>query len=266
MVLVEPSHPGNIGAVARSMKTMGLYDLVLVRPKKFPHCEASRRAAGADSVLQAATVVDDLSTAIEDCTLVLGTSVRDREVAWPTVDPRQAAEKILAHLESVDDGRSVTGSPSQVQAAVLFGRENSGLSNEELDRCQAQIRISANSEYSSLNLASAVQIISYELRMRALQIDASKVLPMAINEVAEDSEQSPFELRQASASLAQREGHLAQLQKTLIDLEFVKTNPPTMLMRKLTRLYNKAELTVEEIQILRGILSAVRTLMAKSSK
>jgi tRNA (cytidine32/uridine32-2'-O)-methyltransferase len=266
VVLVEPSHPGNIGAVARSMKTMGLNNLVLVRPKKFPHCEASRRAAGADSVLQAATVVGDLSTAIEDCTLVLGTSVRDREVAWPTVDPRQAAEKILAHLECLGDGQSVTASPDQVQAAVLFGRENSGLSNEELDRCQAQIRISANSEYSSLNLASAVQIISYELRMRALQIDASNVLPMTVNEAAENRQQSPFELRQAGASLAQREGHLAQLQKTLIDLEFVKTNPPTMLMRKLTRLYNKAELTVEEIQILRGILSAVQTLMAKNSK
>ncbi|MFT7528253.1 MAG: tRNA C32,U32 (ribose-2'-O)-methylase TrmJ, partial [Arenicella sp.] len=132
--------------------------------------------------------------------------------------------------------------------------------------CQAQIRISANSEYSSLNLASAVQIISYELRMRALQIDASNVLPMTVNEAAENRQQSPFELRQAGASLAQREGHLAQLQKTLIDLEFVKTNPPTMLMRKLTRLYNKAELTVEEIQILRGILSAVQTLMAKNSK
>jgi TrmH family RNA methyltransferase len=266
VVLVEPSHPGNIGAVARSMKTMGLNNLVLVRPKKFPHCEASRRAAGADSVLQAATVVGDLSTAIEDCTLVLGTSVRDREVAWPTVDPRQAAEKILAHLECLGDGQSVTASPDQVQAAVLFGRENSGLSNEELDLCQAQIRISANSEYSSLNLASAVQIISYELRMRALQIDASNVLPMTVNEAAENRQQSPFELRQAGASLAQREGHLAQLQKTLIDLEFVKTNPPTMLMRKLTRLYNKAELTVEEIQILRGILSAVQTLMAKNSK
>jgi tRNA (cytidine32/uridine32-2'-O)-methyltransferase len=266
VVLVEPSHPGNIGAVARSMKTMGLNNLVLVRPKKFPHCEASRRAAGADSVLQAATVVDDLSTAIEGCTLVLGTSVRDREVAWPTVDPRQAAEKILTHLESLFDGQSVTASPNQVQAAVLFGRESSGLSNKELDRCQAQIRISANSEYSSLNLASAVQIISYELRMRSLQIDASKVLPMAINEAAENREQSPFDLRQASASLAQREGHLAQLQKTLIDIEFVKTNPPKMLMRKLTRLYSKAELTIEEIQILRGILSAVQTLIIKISK
>jgi TrmH family RNA methyltransferase len=263
VVLVEPSHPGNIGAVARSMKTMGLLNLVLVRPKKFPHCEASRRAAGADSVLLAATVVDDLSIAIGDCTLVLGTSVRDREVAWPTVDPRQAAEKIFAHL---DDRASEVATPNVPGAAILFGRENSGLSNEELDRCQAQIRISANSEYSSLNLASAVQIISYELRMRALQVDASAASRMAIEETAENKVQSPFELRQASASLAQREGHLAQLQKTLIDLEFVKTNPPTMLMRKLTRLYNKSELTVEEIQILRGILSAVQTLMGKSLK
>lgn len=266
VVLVEPSHPGNIGAVARSMKTMGLHNLVLVRPKKFPHCEATKRAAGADSVLQAAKVVDDLSTAIGSCTLVLGTSVRDREVAWPTLDPRQAAEKLFSHIDDMGDKQGETESANQGQVAVLFGRESSGLANEELDRCQAQIRISANSEYSSLNLASAVQIISYELRMRALQTDASTTSRIANEETDENNQQSPFELRQASASVAQREGYLAQLEKTLIDLEFVKTNPPTMLMRKLTRLYNKAELSVEEIQILRGILSAVQALIGKITK
>ena len=266
VVLVEPSHPGNIGAVARSMKTMGLHNLVLVRPKKFPHCEATKRAAGADSVLQAAKVVDDLSTAIGSCTLVLGTSVRDREVAWPTLDPRQAAEKLFSHIDDMGDKQGETESANQGQVAILFGRESSGLANEELDRCQAQIRISANSEYSSLNLASAVQIISYELRMRALQTDASTTSRIANEETDENNQQSPFELRQANASVAQREGYLAQLEKTLIDLEFVKTNPPTMLMRKLTRLYNKAELSVEEIQILRGILSAVQALIGKITK
>lgn len=266
VVLVEPSHPGNIGAVARSMKTMGLHNLVLVRPKKFPHCEATKRAASAESVLLAAEIVDDLSTAIDDCTLVLGTSVRDREVAWPTLDPRQAAEKILSHLEQMSDKQSRTESANHGQVAILFGRESSGLANEELDRCQAQIRISANSEYSSLNLASAVQIISYELRMSALQIEAASGSLIAVAKTIENAPQSPFELRQGSASVAQREGYLTQLEKTLIDLEFVKTNPPTMLMRKLTRLYNKAELSVEEIQILRGILSAVQTLIVKGRK
>jgi tRNA (cytidine32/uridine32-2'-O)-methyltransferase len=238
IVLVEPTHPGNIGAVARSMKTMGLETLVLVNPKKFPHYEASKRAAGAESVLQTACVVPTLDDAIADCSLVLGTSVRDREVSWPTVTPHQAAQQMATHWF---DNRS--------SVAILFGRESSGLTNAELDRCRMQIRIPANPDYSSLNLASAVQIITYELRMQWLVGQPGPI----------QSEQAKrhIEKRWRPASKEQQADHIQHLQNTLESLDFIKSKPPTLLMRKLIRLYNKADLTIEEIQILRGILSAV---------
>lgn len=251
IVLVEPTHPGNVGAAARAVKTMGLDRLVLVNPKKFPHTEATKRAAGAASVLQSAEVVENVSSAVADCTLVLGTSVRDRDVSWPTATPDIAAAKAIRHIESNDDH----------QLAILFGRESSGLTNDELELCQQQIRIPANPDYSSLNLASAVQIVCYELRMAARRgmaarrASASEITPVAV---------TPAQLRQSTASRAQLEGHLAHLQQALESLEFMKAKPPTMLMRKLTRLYNKAELTVEEVQILRGILAAIEDRETRS--
>lgn len=244
VVLVEPSHPGNIGAVARSMKTMGLTQLVLVNPRKFPHIEASARAAGADDVLEQALVVSTITEAIADRTLVLGTSVRDRQVSWPTVNPRQAADVVFGHIQEL---------PTEHKVAILFGRENSGLSNEELDLCQQQINIPANKDYSSLNLASAVQIIMYELRMRALSLEKADA-----QQQAKAKALTPIEKRRQRATKEQLDGHFKHLEETLDKLSFIKSGPSTMLMRKLTRLYNKAELTVEEIQILRGILSAVQ--------
>jgi len=241
IVLVEPTHPGNIGSVARAMKTMGLTRLVLVNPKKFPHFEASKLAAGAESVLDSADVVTSVSDVVESATLVLGTSVRDREVAWPTQNPRHTALNVLTHLNQYQNA----------DVAILFGRESSGLTNEELDLCHAQIRIDANPEYSSLNLASAVQIMAYELRMCALQ-DVTEAQSEAVLEA------TGAELRQQAATKAQCEGHIQHLQSTLEALDFIKAKPPTVLMRKLTRLYNKAELSVEEIQILRGILTATQ--------
>ncbi len=237
IVLVEPTHPGNIGSVARAMKTMGLTRLVLVNPKKFPHYEATKLAAGAESVLLDAQVVASAEEAISDCTMVLGTSVRDRDVSWPTFDPRTTARNIGEHLAKSSDA---------YQVAVLFGRESSGLTNSEMDLCQAQIRIDANHDYSSLNLASAVQIIAYELRMQFLA-----------EPVARPSAQTAAQQREQAATKAQKDGYLQHLQSTLTALDFIKVKPPTVLMRKLTRLYNKADLSVEEIQILRGILSAV---------
>lgn len=247
IVLVEPSHPGNIGSVARAMKTMGLSKLVLVNPKKFPHVEATKLAAGADSVLLQAEVVATTQEAIGDCTMVLGTSVRDREVTWPTFDPRQTAALIGDHLLS---------EPGKHQVAVLFGRESSGLTNAEMDLCQSQIRISANPEYSSLNLASAVQIIAYELRMQAnMDLEGLSVKTPASNE---EELLSPAEKRQQAATKSQKEGHLEHLQNTLESLDFIKVKPPTVLMRKITRLFSKADLSVEEIQIMRGIYSAMQ--------
>ncbi|MBT8114274.1 MAG: RNA methyltransferase [Arenicella sp.] len=246
IVLVEPTHPGNIGAVARAVKTMGLQRLVLVNPKKFPHYEASKRAAGAESVLQTAVLTDDIQSAIADCTLVLGTSVRDREVSWPTLTPNQAAADVMGHLRQ----------NTVHQVAILFGRESSGLTNGELALCQQQISIPANPQYSSLNLAAAVQIVCYELRMAA----------HAESEQADGQKRSlsTAELRRAAATKQQLEGHLQHLQQTLESLDFIKSKPPTMLMRKLTRLYNKAQLTVEEVQILRGILTAIQDRETRS--
>jgi len=242
VVLVEPTHPGNIGAVARSMKTMGLGNLFLVNPKKFPHYEATKRSAGAESVLNDAQVVTCLDEAIGDCTLVLGTSVRDREVTWPTYDPNVTAQRVMEHFNSSDDIENA-------KVAILFGRESSGLTNEEMDVCHSQIRIPANDIYSSLNLASAVQIITYELRMRFLNENDSP-------EIVEKKSTSLDE-RQQLATVEQQQGYINHLQEVLERIDFIKTKPPTLLMRKLTRLYNKSQLTVEEIQILRGILSAV---------
>ncbi len=251
IVLLEPTHPGNIGAVARSMKTMGLSQLVLVKPKKFPHPEASKRAASAADVLDTARVVDDVHSAIEDCTLVMGTSVRDREVTWPTKDPRLAAEAVLSHVAPrVDEGKQ--------QTAILFGRESSGMTNDEMDLCGSQIRIPANAEYSSLNLASAVQIIAYEIRVAALQQQPKRSNDEEI-EVG-----TPAQQRRNAATFAQRAGHLEHLQITLEELDFIKSKPSTVLMRKLTRLYNKAELNIEEVQILRGILSAMQSKLIRS--
>ncbi len=250
VVLVEPSHPGNIGAVARAMKTMGLYDLVLVNPRKFPHVEAVARSAGAEDVLQKAVVAEDLKSVLADCSLVLGTSVRARQVSWPISNPKQAAKKIMTHLAQEGENK----------VAILFGRENSGLSNDELDLCQRQISIASNEEYSSLNLAAAVQIISYELRMHFLQLDDSQ------KDAVQKEPRTTLEKRQQSATKEQLDGHFEHLEETLRMLSFIRTGPSTMLMRKLTRLYNKAELTIEEIQILRGILTAVQDHLPEQAK
>ena len=256
IVLVEPSHPGNIGSVARAMKTMGLSNLVLVNPKKFPHIEATKLAAGAESVLLDANVMTSTREAVADCTMVLGTSVRDREVTWPTFDPRQTASIAAEHL---------VGASSAHQVAVLFGRESSGLTNAEMDLCQSQIRISANSEYSSLNLASAVQIIAYEMRMQSNAVSAGLLMSdESIGSAVDESiNVTPAQMRQQAATKQQLDGHFEHLQHTLELLDFIKSKPSTVLMRKLTRLYSKADLSVEEIQILRGIYSAMQSKMGQ---
>ena len=241
VVLVEPTHPGNIGAVARAMKVMGLSDLCLVKPAKFPHYEADKRSAGADDVLLNARVVDDIETALADRSLVIGTSVREREVTWPTKYPKQAADFVL---------KASLSNPELTRTAILFGRESSGLKNAELDLCDFQIIIPANPHYSSLNLGSAVQIICYELRQAALTQDGS--------DATVSKALTPAQQRQLPADKQMREQHIEHLHAVLDSLDFIKSKPPTMLLRKLTRLYNKADLSVEEVHILRGILTAVQ--------
>lgn len=225
IVLVETTHPGNIGAAARAMKNMGLTRLSLVKPQRYPNADATARAAGADDVLASAVICASLDEALAGCSVVFGASARPRSISWPQLDPRQAAVRALAAV--------ATG-----EVAFVFGREHSGLSNQELDRCNYLLTIPTNPEFASLNVAAAVQVISYELRMAGR--DASPAAPSEPMASAED-----------------RERFYRHLEQVLLDLEFLDPNNPKHLMRRLRRLFNRVELDCNEINILRGILTAV---------
>ena len=226
IVLVEPSHPGNIGAAARAMKNMGLSQLVLVNPEKFPHMEATVRASGADNLLKNAEVVTCLNDALADCQLAFGTSARTRALPWPLYTPRESAELIAG--------------ASDQKIAIVFGRECSGLTNEELGLCQYHIHIPVEEDFSSLNLASAVLLVAYELRISCLK-PRSKVLER-------DSE---------LASLGQLNGLSEHCREVMIKLGMLNPNQPKKLIMRIQRLLNRSELEVNELNILRGFLSAV---------
>lgn len=229
IVLVETSHPGNIGAAARAMKVMGLSRLVLVRPKTFPSAEATARASGADDVLQGAQVADDLDTALAGCVLVLGTSARLRSLRWPQLDPRQAGDKVWTTAGTGD-------------VAVVFGREQSGLSNPELERCHYLLHIPSNPDYGSLNVASAVQLVVYEIRMASLSTEGSAP------ELGGGKEW---------ATVDEVNGFLGHLEHTLEAIGFLDPDNPRWMMRRMRRLFGRAHLYRDEVHILRGILSAV---------
>jgi len=226
-VLFEPTHPGNIGSVARAMKTMGFRDLVLVNPPEEWLCTDSRAlASGAQDVLHGARVVTTLAEALEGCGLVLGASARHRRIGCPEMDPRQCAAEVM------DQSRTRP-------AALLFGPERSGLANEQLDLCNAIVYIPANPEYSSLNLAQAVQIIAYELRQQ--QVLERDVPPP----------ESPL------AGPAQLELFYEHLERVLLGSGFLNPSNPRHLMRRLRRLFNRTRLDENELNILRGILSSL---------
>ena len=227
IVLCQTSHPGNIGAAARAMKTMGLQQLVLVRPKKFPDAEATAMAASATDLLDQAIVCDTLQQALAGCHLVIGLSARKRELTHELVTAREAASQIVQVAASQP-------------VALVFGTEMSGLSNEELIQCQLLAMIPANPEYSSLNLAAAVQVLAYELRQAALTPtqDDTPAFPLAGHEDIE--------------------GFLAHLEDTLIRIGFLNPAMPKRLMPRLRRLYARARLEKEEVNILRGILKHTR--------
>lgn len=229
IVLVGTQHPGNIGAAARALKTMGLSRLVLVAPEQYPADEAFRRAAGADDLLATASVVATLAEAVADCRFVLGCTARSRRVALQELDPRAAALRVV-DLAAVDE------------VALVFGRERTGLSNEELQLCHASVHIPANPEYSSLNLAAAVQVLAYELRVALL---------------ATSGQASPGNAarQETAASHAQLEGFFAQLGETLDDIDFHKGRAPDSAMRKLRRLFLRADLSEQEVRLMRGILA-----------
>ncbi len=226
IVLINTSHPGNIGAVARAMKVMELSSLYLVEPKLFPSAEATARASGADDVLASAVVCESLPEALAGCRLVIGTSARSRNIAWPLLTPRECAEKLTAESTHGD-------------VALVFGREHSGMTNEELECCHELVNIPSNPEYSSLNLAAAVQILAYELKL------------------AEGVTKPEAEVR-ALATADEMESFYIHLETTLTELQFLDANHPRKLMRRLRRLFNRAEPDKTEMNILRGILSAAQ--------
>ena len=225
IVLVNTSHPGNIGAAARAMKNMGLRNLRLVEPQQYPSAEATARASGADDVLAAAQSYATLDEAVAGCTLIIGASARSRSLPVPMLDPRGCAE--LVHRQS-DPGR----------VAILFGRERSGLTNDELDRCHHLVQIPTNPDYPSLNIAAAVQVIAYELRMAAGSVE------------------QPATPEIDYASAGQMEQFYTHLEQTLIALDFLDAENPRQLMRRLRRLFARSRPDQNEINILRGILTA----------
>ena len=236
IILVETTHPGNIGATARAMKTMGMSRLRLVRPLKFPGAEATARAAGADDILDAARVFDSLAEAAGDCSLVYATSNRGRNIPWPEIDPGTSAASIIQSAR----GGAGTG--------IVFGRESSGLSNEELELCNAVIRIPADERFPSLNLASAVQIICYELRRFVLK---------------EMIEAPPLQEGAPLATSTQMLQLYEHLELCLREINFYNPDRPRLLMRRLKRLCNRLQLDENEYNIIRGILAASQAAARK---
>lgn len=238
IVLVHTSHPGNIGGVARAMKNMCLQDLVLVDPvAEFPSGQARARASGATDILESARVVATLQEAIADCPLVYGASARLRAIPWPLVDARTCAGTVAAEME-------------QHRIALVFGNETSGLSNEELELCNKLVHIPANPEYSSLNIAAAVQVLAYEIHTACLTLSGHGEL--------KDEYDYPM------ATSEEMEGLYAHFEQALETLGFYNPDNPRQLMRRLRRLFNRARLDRMELNILRGILAAAENPKKKN--
>ncbi len=227
-MLVETSHPGNIGGAARAMKTMGLEHLWLVRPTRYPDPQAEWRAAGALDVLDRAVVVDSLDAAIADCTLVIGTSTRSRRIPWPRLTPRELGDRL-------------SGESSRSPIALLFGREASGLTNDELQRCHLHLQIPANPAYPSLNVAMAVQVVCYELHLATLEARVA----------TETWDREP-------ASVAAVDGMLVHLEEVLARVEFLDRANPGQVMTRLRRLFARIRPDDTEIKMLRGALTEIQ--------
>lgn len=230
VVLIEPTHPGNIGAAARAMKTMGITELHLVNPSRFPDSDAEARAAGATDVLAGARVHDTLAPALADAVLILGASARPRRLAWPEIAPRDAA---LQGIEAAHSG----------PVALLFGRERSGLTNQEVQRCHGLVRIPTDAEYGSLNLAAAVQILCYEWLLASRSETGPEPVPPAA----------------APATGAELEGLFEHLERVMVAVDFLDPKQPGHVMGRLRRLLLRAQPDRVEVNILRGVLRAVET-------
>nr|WP_298377648.1 RNA methyltransferase [uncultured Halomonas sp.] len=239
VVLIGTSHPGNIGGVARAMKNMGLTDLALVAPRcEVRTSEAISRASGADALVAAAPIHTSLDDAVTDATLVVGASARSRTLPWPMLTPRQLSDTLASELSS-----------QEARVALVFGREDSGLTNEELQRCHRHVNIPANPDFSSLNLAAAVQVLAYECRQAWLQESPS--------DTGEVPTSFGVEWDSPLASHADMERFFTHLERALIAVEFHDPAKPRQLMARLRRLYLRARPDQMEISILRGILTAM---------
>jgi len=232
VVLVNTSHPGNIGACARAMKNMGISRLTLVQPADFPSGVAVGRAVSALDILENATVVESLEAAITDCAMVIGASARSRKIPWPMLSPAQLGVKVVRELE-------------MNKVALVFGREDSGLNNDELQLCHFHVQISADENYSSLNLAAAVMVICYELRKAGLD-------RKGIKDTAEDEFWD-----QEKATVKQVEHFYQHLERVMIAIDFHDPENPRQLMQRMRRLFSRIRIDVMEMNILRGILSNI---------
>lgn len=240
IVLVNTSHPGNIGGAARALKNMGLSQLYLVAPKEYPADKAVWRAAGALDVLESAVVVETLDDAVADCGLVVGTSARERRIPWPLVTPRECGERAIAEVQ-------------HHEVAIVFGREDRGLTNEELHKCNYHVHIPANPGYSSLNLAAAVQVLCYEVRMAWLTLNEGKAPHF------DDWDQPPADHKAL-------EHYYEHLQQTLEKLGFLEPGNPRQTMTRLRRLYNRVRLDQMELSILRGVLTSIQNYIFHTDK
>lgn len=234
VVLVGTSHSGNIGSAARAMKVMGLSRMVLVDPQCQVDAQAIALAAGASEIALNAEIYPTLEAAVADCGLVVGTSARSRTLEWPILEPRQCAEKLIAEAELHP-------------VAVVFGRERTGLTNDELQRCHYHVCVPANPEYSSLNIAMAVQLLSYELRMAWLALKPN---------------QDPHQVESAYPHHQELERFYQHLQTVITQTEFISAQQPGQVMNKLRRMFTRARPEAQEINMLRGILTAVQKSLA----
>jgi tRNA (cytidine32/uridine32-2'-O)-methyltransferase len=227
IVLVGTTHPGNIGACARAMKNMGIHDMRLVNPQKFPHAEAKARASGAEDVLENAAIFERLEDAITDCVYVAGASARSRSIDWPLLDAKDAAAKIAVECD-------------RGMVAVVFGPEQSGLCNSDLDRCNTLLTIPTDPNFSSLNLGMAVQVVTYEIR--------SALITDKMPEYVSD---------EPAATSDDMEHFYVHLEQVLTASLFLDPENPRNLMRRLRRLFSRVRPDRNELNILRGILSSV---------
>jgi tRNA/rRNA methyltransferase len=237
IVLSHTSHPGNIGAAARAMKTMGLGALYLVNPKSFPDNEADVRASNARDILERTHVLGSLEEALHDTVLAVAMTARPRDLSGRTLDARLAAKELLEHA-------------AQSPVALVFGRESSGLTTTEISKCQLTVHIPTNPDYSSLNLAAAVQIMAYELRMAFTETITGQSF-------AQPPVQSTLQTTRQLASFHEIELFYRHLEQAMIDSEFLDPKQPKRLMQRIRRMFARAQLEKEEVNILRGILSAL---------